>query len=157
MFLPPVDENAICPINIFCGGIGGICLCCACFLEKFVISASFGAFLRSDDGSMFFGRDRSFACAADFPPRSFCEDGPGQPVEIESETVKSSQIMSNTVSVNVNDREQVFPCSLHKRFVADRVVSLAAKTASAGIPCVAILSITACQVRCDIFGSCAAR
>jgi hypothetical protein len=48
-----------------------------------------------------------------------CKDGPREPTEIESEIVKSSEIMSDTVSVRVNHGEQIFATRLHKRFITD--------------------------------------
>ena len=77
---------------------------------------------------MFLGSDRPFALAADFGPGSFCEDGPWEPTEIESQVVKASQIMSDTVPVRVNDGEKIFSGRLDKRFIANGVICFAAKT-----------------------------
>src|SRR5437016_4068995 len=80
---------------------------------------------------MFFGSDRSFALAADFGPCSFCEDGPREPTEIESQVVKSAEIMCDTVAVGVKDCEEVCSGGLDERFISDRIVCFAAKSARA--------------------------
>ena len=71
---------------------------------------------------MLFGSDRSPTLGVDFGPCSFGEDGPWEPTEIESQVVKSPQIVSNTVSVRVNDSEQIFTGRLHEGFIANRIV-----------------------------------
>src|SRR5206468_2083932 len=73
--------------------------------------------------------------AADFGPCSLCEDGPRKPTEVESQVVKSAQIVSDTVSVGMNDGEQICAGGLHERIVADRIVGLAAKPTSATLLC----------------------
>src|SRR5260370_42491103 len=82
---------------------------------------------------MLFGSDRSLALAANFGPCSFWEDGPREPTEIESQVVKPSQIMRHTISVSVDDREQIFAGGLDKRFAANGVVGSAAKSTSASL------------------------
>lgn len=82
---------------------------------------------------MLFGSDRSSALASDFGPRSFREDGPRQPTEIESQVVKSPRVMSNTVSVCMNHGEQIFTGCLHEWFIANWIVRFAAKSASASL------------------------
>ena len=77
---------------------------------------------------MFFGRDRSFALAADLRPCTFCEDGPREPTEVEWQVVKPSQIVSDTVPVGVNNGEQIFAGRLHERLIADGMVRFAPKT-----------------------------
>ena len=56
---------------------------------------------------MLLGSDCSFACASDFGPCAFCQDGPREPTEIDRQVVKSAKIMCDTVAVGVNDCEEV--------------------------------------------------
>src|SRR5439155_7876782 len=66
-------------------------------------------------------------------PCSFCEDGPREPTEIESQVVKSAEIMCDTVAVGVKDCEEVCSGGLDDRFISDRIVCLAAKSSGASL------------------------
>src|SRR5438876_11474635 len=82
---------------------------------------------------MFFRSDRSFTLASDSGPCSFCEDGPREPTEIESQIVKSPQVVSDTVAVGVNDCEEVGSGGLDERFISDRIVCFASKASRASL------------------------
>jgi hypothetical protein len=60
--------------------------------------------------------------------------------------------MGNAVSVRVDDGEQICASCLDEEFISDRVIRFVRKPRAhrccvVGIPCVAISSMTACQVR----------
>src|SRR5437667_8655931 len=82
---------------------------------------------------MFFGSDRSFACASDFRPCAFCQNGPREPTEIEGQVVKSAEIMCDTVAVGVNDFEEVGSGGLDERVISDRIVCFASKSPGASL------------------------
>ena len=100
-----INENPISRIDVFSGEICGVRLSGTGFVQQLVISAAFWIFFGSDDGSVFFGSDRSFALAADFGPCSFGEDGPREPAEINRQVVKSAEIMRHAISVRMDDPE----------------------------------------------------
>src|SRR5581483_411315 len=76
---------------------------------------------------MFVCSDCSFGLTANFWPCPFCHDAPREPTEVEDQVVKSSQVVSDTVAVGVNDCEKVGSGGLDKRFISDGIVCLAAK------------------------------
>ena len=80
---------------------------------------------------MLLGSDCSFACASDFGPCAFCQDGPREPTEIDRQVVKSAKIMCDTVAVGVNDYEKVGSRGLDERFTSDRIECFASKSARA--------------------------
>src|SRR5205807_218814 len=82
---------------------------------------------------MLFGSDRSFASASDFGPCAFCHDGPREPTDIESQVVKSAEIMCDTVAIGVNDCKEVGSGGLDERFISDRIVCFASKSAGASL------------------------
>ena len=82
---------------------------------------------------MLFGSDRSFTLGSDFRPCSFCEDGPGEPSQIDCQVVKSAEIMGHAISVGMNDGEQICAHCLHEGFIADRVIRFATKATCASI------------------------
>src|ERR1700719_1040230 len=84
---------------------------------------------------MFSRGDRSFALAVDFGPCSFGEDGPWKPTEVERQVVKSSQVMGDAISVRMNNGKQIFTGRLHERFLANWIISFAAKSPSASLLC----------------------
>src|SRR5262249_35702020 len=83
----------------------------------------------------FFGTDRTFTLAADFGPCSFRDDGPGKPTEIESQVVKSAEIMCGTVTVGVNDCEDVGCGGLDERLISNGMVCFASKSSGASFLC----------------------
>src|SRR5258708_2532727 len=91
------------------------------FVKEFVVCAAFGILLRSDDGSVLFGRDRSHTLSSAFGPCAFCQDGPREPTEIDCQVVKSAKIMCDTVAVGVNDYKKVGSGGLDERFTSDRI------------------------------------
>lgn len=115
-FLAVVNQNAVRPVDVFNCEIRCVRLSGAGLVQKFIVRAAFRIFFRSDDCCMFFGSDRSFTSASNFGPCSFGEDGPRKPAEINGQVVESANIMSNAVSIRMDDRENFFAGCLHERF-----------------------------------------
>jgi len=61
VFLAAINENPVLPVNVLGGEIRGVRLRCAGFIEQLIVGAAFWIFFGSDDGCVFFCRDRSFA------------------------------------------------------------------------------------------------
>lgn len=80
---------------------------------------------------MFFGSDRSLLFASDFGPRSFGEDRPCEPAEVNCQIMQPSEIVPHAVSVRVQDCQQLCRGRLNQRFVADWVVRLAFESSGA--------------------------
>ncbi len=127
-FFAAVNQDTSLPIDVVCSEVCSVRLRGSGFVEQLVKRPTFTVLFGSDDCYVFLGRDRSLALTSDFRPRSFCEDGPREPTEIESQVVQSPQVVSNAVPVCVDDSEQVCARCLDERFATNWIVRFAAKS-----------------------------
>lgn len=113
------------PVDILSGQVGDVGLRSAAFPEQFVKQPALRTTLGLNQKPVFLKGDCPPLLIAQFRPRIFDENRPGQPAKVQGQIVEPAEVIVGRRSACMENAKQIFARGFKQHFVADGIESLA--------------------------------